>query len=148
MTSSGPDVGLASVALLRDAQSRAISPENFTGAKGQAAAAETGTASEAARDLGRGWKVSPYILLPAGETFELANIDGRELIVDLVVDPRILSRYVADRDAGTLAERHVPVAVQCAARVDANRQRRDLPMAAERVTLPAGREEIAERAFD
>jgi hypothetical protein len=87
MTSSGTDVGLASLALLRDAQSRAISPENFTGAKGQAAAAESGTASEAARDLGRGWKVSPYIVLPAGETFELASIEGPGAIQQIWLTP-------------------------------------------------------------
>ena len=40
-----------------------ISPENLTGEKGKGAMAEVGSASYAARDLGKGWKVNPYIVL-------------------------------------------------------------------------------------
>jgi hypothetical protein len=62
---------------LSDAKSRSICPENFTGEKGKAAMATTnGSAWHAARDLGQGWKVSPYVRIPAKQTFTLAEIDG------------------------------------------------------------------------
>jgi hypothetical protein len=38
--------------------------------------AETGTGAAAARDLGRGWKVSPSIVIAPGETATLADIAG------------------------------------------------------------------------
>ena len=57
--SEGLGSGVSGLSRLVAAQSRAITPENFTGAKGAAASATEGAASAAARDLGRGWKVSP-----------------------------------------------------------------------------------------
>lgn len=62
------------------AQTRSISPENFTGAKGQGGRSTDGAARRAARDLGLGWKVSPYILIEPGGTFELADINGQGAI--------------------------------------------------------------------
>ena len=47
------------LATLTNAQSRSISPENFTGKKGKGGMATEGTGAAAARDLGQGWKVSP-----------------------------------------------------------------------------------------
>lgn len=55
-------------------ESRSISAENFTGEKGKGGMAETGTGAACARDLGKGWKVSPSVVVEAGKTFELANI--------------------------------------------------------------------------
>ena len=40
-------------------ETRSVSPENFTGEKGKGGMATEGTGSNAARDLGQGWKVSP-----------------------------------------------------------------------------------------
>lgn len=37
--------------------------------------AEVRAASRAARDLGRGWKIDPYVDIPPGATHELANLD-------------------------------------------------------------------------
>ncbi len=37
---------------------------------------EEGTACAAARDLGTGWKVNPYLHIEPGETLELASMDG------------------------------------------------------------------------
>ena len=56
-------------------RTRSISPENFTGAKGQGARATEGTGAECARDLGAGWKISPSVDVGPGETFDLASID-------------------------------------------------------------------------
>lgn len=65
---------------LSEYESRSISAENFKGEKGKGGMAVEGTGKECARELGRGWKVSPSVVIPAGETFEMANIDGSGII--------------------------------------------------------------------
>jgi len=69
-------IGLSNLALLSSAQSRSMSAENPTGAKGGGGAATTGTGAEAARDLGPGWKVSPSITIAPATTATLAAITG------------------------------------------------------------------------
>ena len=61
-------------------RSRAVSPENPTGAKGQAARAVAGTGAAAARALGPGWKISPSIVVGPGSVAELAEISGPGII--------------------------------------------------------------------
>ena len=61
---------------LREIKSRSISPENFGGEKGRGGMAEEGTGVPYARDLGRGWKISPSVYIGAGETFTLGEITG------------------------------------------------------------------------
>ena len=63
--------------------SRSICPENFTGEKGQAAAATEGEGAACARDLGIGWKISPCVSIRAGETFELAKVDGSGVVTHI-----------------------------------------------------------------
>ena len=48
---------------------------------------EEGTAKVAARDLGTGWKVNPYLHIPAGETLELARMDGPGVIKHIWLTP-------------------------------------------------------------
>ncbi|MDO5286237.1 MAG: DUF2961 domain-containing protein [Actinomycetia bacterium] len=67
---------LDDITRLRPLQTISICPENPTGAPGQAALATEGSASAAARDLGRGWKVNPYVTIEPGQTHQLAWIDG------------------------------------------------------------------------
>ncbi|BDO40597.1 glycoside hydrolase family 172 protein [Cellulomonas sp. NTE-D12] len=67
---------LRSISALNDRQTRSISPENFTGAVGHGGRATEGTGAWNARDLGPGWKISPSVDIAAGETFELASIEG------------------------------------------------------------------------
>ena len=57
-----------------------VSPENLTGAKGSGGMAIEGTASQAARELGQGWKVNPYLVIQSGETLALADIQGQGAI--------------------------------------------------------------------
>jgi hypothetical protein len=76
----GPSMGLGDLWRLPNAQSRSISAENFTGEKGKAGIATEGTGASCARDLGRGWKVSPSAAIRAGETFTLADIRGPGVI--------------------------------------------------------------------
>lgn len=74
---------------LKAAKTRSISPENFSGEKGKGGMAtlEEGTAAKAARDLGQGWKVNPYIHIEPGTTFELGKIDGSGVINHIWMTP-------------------------------------------------------------
>ena len=54
---------LENLTLQKDIRTFSVCPENLTGEKGKAAMAIEGSASHAARDLGQGWKVNPYLVL-------------------------------------------------------------------------------------
>jgi hypothetical protein len=73
---NGLGMGLGNLSRLSKAQTRSISAENFTGEKGKAGMATEGTGANCARDLGRGWKVSPSVVIKPGQTFTLADIAG------------------------------------------------------------------------
>jgi hypothetical protein len=81
--------GLDRLHQLSDAQSRSISPENFTGEKGKGGMAtlEEGTAARAARELGQGWKVNPYVHIEPGKTFTLGEIEGSGQIRHIWMTP-------------------------------------------------------------
>ena len=85
----GLSMGLGTLPLLSRAQTRSISPENFTGEKGKGGMAtlEQGSAGQAARDLGVGWKVSPYIIIEPKQTFVLAAIEGPGAIQHIWMTP-------------------------------------------------------------
>ncbi len=72
--------GLGDLVYRSSARTRSISPENFTGEKGAGAMATEGTGAEAARDLGRGWKVSPSIKIEPGEERLLGAVDEAGVI--------------------------------------------------------------------
>ena len=84
---NGLGLGLGNLSRLSKAQTRSISPENFTGEKGKAAMSTDGPAMNAARDLGQGWKVSPYVRVPAGETFVMADVKGEGAIQQIWLTP-------------------------------------------------------------
>jgi hypothetical protein len=84
---NGLGLGLGNLSRLSKAQTRSISPENFTGEKGKAAMSTDGPAMGAARDLGQGWKVSPYVRIPAGETFVMADVKGAGAIQQIWLTP-------------------------------------------------------------
>jgi hypothetical protein len=84
---NGLGMGLGNLSRLSKAQTRSISPENFTGEKGKAAMSTDGPAMSAARDLGQGWKVSPYVRIPAGETFVMADVKGEGAIQQIWLTP-------------------------------------------------------------
>ena len=73
---NGLGLNLGNLARLSSARSRSISPENFSGEKGKGGMSTDGPAAQMARDLGQGWKVSPFVIIQPGETFTLADIDG------------------------------------------------------------------------
>jgi hypothetical protein len=84
---NGLGLGLGNLSRLSKAQTRSISPENFTGEKGKAGMSTDGPAMSAARDLGQGWKVSPYVRVPAGETFVMADVKGEGAIQQIWLTP-------------------------------------------------------------
>ena len=73
------NLGLGSLPLLSDAETRSISAENPDGAKagGAKAAPDAGNAGSM---LGEGWKIRPCITLDPGTTTTLADIDGPGII--------------------------------------------------------------------
>jgi hypothetical protein len=73
---NGLGMNMGTLSRLSRAKTRSISAENFKGEKGKAAMSTDGAAKHAARDLGRGWKVSPYVVIEPGQTFTMADIDG------------------------------------------------------------------------
>jgi len=88
--------GLGNLSKLSNAKTRSISPENFSGGKGKGGMAvpnekagvrNQANASRAARELGVGWKVNPYVHIDAGETFTLAEIDGSGVIQHIWMTP-------------------------------------------------------------
>lgn len=80
-------MNLGNLFRLSHAKTRSISPENFSGEKGKGGMSSDGPAKKAARDLGVGWKVSPYIKIKAGETFVLADIKGPGAIQQIWMTP-------------------------------------------------------------
>ncbi len=86
---SGLNMNMGNLYRLSDAETRSISPENRTGApgKGGMATLDTGTAAHAARDLGQGWKVNPYVNIQPGETFNMAEIEGSGAIQHIWMTP-------------------------------------------------------------
>ena len=89
----GLTVNLASLHRLSNVQTRSISPENFTGAKGQGGMATEGFSQESARDLGRGWKISPCVSIAPGQTFTVADIAGPGAIQQIWMTPTGPWRY-------------------------------------------------------
>jgi hypothetical protein len=84
---NGISCNMGNLYKMSNAQTRSISPENFTGEKGKGGMAVKGCAEREASKLGQGWKVSPFIVISAGETFELANIEGSGAIQHIWMTP-------------------------------------------------------------
>jgi len=92
---NGINMSMGNLYRLSDSETRAISPENFTGEKGKGGMAipdskaprNTANAWEASRDLGQGWKVNPFVIIKPGETFTLAEIDGSGAIQHIWMTP-------------------------------------------------------------
>ena len=79
--------GLSNIFRTSEAKTCSLSPENFTGEKGKGGMATEGVASAAARELGRGWKVNPFVNIAAGTTFTLGEITGPGSIQHIWMTP-------------------------------------------------------------
>jgi len=84
---NGLNNGMGNLYALSNAKTRSISPENVKGEVGKGGMAVPEQADHPARDLGQGWKVRPLIKIPAGETFEIADIDGAGVIQHIWMTP-------------------------------------------------------------
>jgi hypothetical protein len=84
---NGLTSGVGDLFRLSRARSRSISPENFTGAKGQGGRATAGTGANAARDLGQGWKISPSVRIAPKQVFTLAEIAGPGAVQHIWMTP-------------------------------------------------------------
>jgi hypothetical protein len=95
---------LGNLPLLSRGQTRSVSPENVYGDKGRGGMAEVsgetqaeviriGQASERregggpARDLGRGWKVRPFITLPSGQFTTIMDVEGPGIVQQIWMTP-------------------------------------------------------------
>ncbi len=86
---NGINTHMGNLYRLSGAKSRSISPENFSGEKGKGGMAtlKEGSAAKAARELGQGWKVNPYIHIEPGKTFTLAEMEGPGAINHIWMTP-------------------------------------------------------------
>jgi hypothetical protein len=84
---NGLDIGMHNLYRMSNAQTRSLSPENFTGEKGKGGMATEGTGKIPSKDLGRGWKVSPSVKIAAGTTFTLGEISGSGAIQHIWMTP-------------------------------------------------------------
>ena len=88
MTSfNGLGMHLGNLSLISDAETRSLSAENFTGERGKGGMATEGIGANAARDLGRGWKISPCIAIQPSETRVIADIQGPGAIQHVWMTP-------------------------------------------------------------
>jgi hypothetical protein len=98
---NGLEMNMGNLHMLSDAESRSVSPENFTGEKGKGGMAKPedkdianrANGHSAARDLGQGWKVNPCIWIQPGETFTLAEIEGPGAIQHIWMTPSGVWRF-------------------------------------------------------
>ncbi len=98
---NGLNMNLGNLARLSNAETRSISPENFTGEKGKGGMAKpelpatrnVNNASWAARDLGETWKVNPYITINSKETVTIAEIEGPGAIQHIWMTPTGVWRW-------------------------------------------------------
>ncbi|HLK30509.1 MAG TPA: glycoside hydrolase family 172 protein [Puia sp.] len=90
---NGIDANLSNIFRLSDAKSRSISPENFNGEKGKGGMATAGTGSNASRDLGQTWKVSPSVVIKKKTIYTIAEIDGPGSVQHIWMTPTGNWRY-------------------------------------------------------
>ncbi len=77
---NGLGMNLGNLSRLSNAETRSISAENMNGERGMGAVGTDGAAASCARELGEGWKVSPFIMLKAGTVTTVADIEGQGAI--------------------------------------------------------------------
>lgn len=90
---NGLGMNMGNLSKLSQAKTRSISPENFNGEKGKGGMSTNGPSAICARDLGPGWKISPYVRIKSGETFTIADIEGPGAIQQIWMTPAGNWRY-------------------------------------------------------
>ncbi len=77
---NGIGSNLSNLFLVTNDESRSISPENFHGERGEGGKAEHGNGEYPARELGKGWKVSPSVNIGPKQLYTMAEIDGPAML--------------------------------------------------------------------
>lgn len=99
---NGLETNLGNLFRTSNAVTRSISPENRTGEPGKGGMADpkadsgkrnVANAAVAARELGKGWKVNPFLEIGAGETITLAEIEGPGAIQHIWMTPTANWRF-------------------------------------------------------
>ena len=92
---NGLEMNMGNLYRLSNAKTRSISTENPTGepGKGGTATLEQGSARNAARDLGQGWKVNPFVVIEPGQTYTMAEITGSGAVQHIWITPTGNWRY-------------------------------------------------------
>jgi hypothetical protein len=92
----GLDMNMSNLSRLSDAETRSISPENFTGERNKGGMADpvkdkgkrnVANAAVNASELGKGWKVNPYVNIDPGETLTIAEMAGPGAIQQMWMTP-------------------------------------------------------------
>ena len=85
----GLQMNLGNLFRTSEAKTRSLSPENITGEKGRGGMCELedGSARHAARDLGKKWKVNPFLVIQPGETLNIADVAGPGCIQHIWMTP-------------------------------------------------------------
>lgn len=83
---NGLGLHLGNLSRLSAAETRSISAENPTGARGQGGR-HVDPDHGPSRDLGTGWKVRPCVMVEPGETLTLADVDGPGAIQQIWMTP-------------------------------------------------------------
>jgi hypothetical protein len=93
-TFNGLTTDLGNLSRLSSAKTRSISPENFSGAKGNGGMADPvkdagkrNVANAAAKAEMVGWKVNPYVIIAKGETLTIAEMEGPGAIQHILMTP-------------------------------------------------------------
>jgi hypothetical protein len=86
-TFNGLDMGMGSISRLSHAKTRSISAENPNGEKGKGGMATEGLGSNAARDLGQTWKISPAVKIEPKQVYTVAEIEGPGAIQHIWMSP-------------------------------------------------------------
>ena len=92
---NGLDMSMSNLSRLSNAKTRSLSPENYNGEKGRGGMADiadkdkrnVANAAQAARTLGKGWKVNPFVIIKPGETITIADIEGPGAIQQIWMTP-------------------------------------------------------------
>jgi hypothetical protein len=84
---NGLGMNLGNLSRLSSAQTRSICAENPMGGKGAGGMASEGVSAHCARGLGPGWKINPYVRVPAGDIYTLADVSGSGAIQHIWMTP-------------------------------------------------------------
>lgn len=85
----GLQMNMGNLSRMSDGKTRSVCAENPRGEKGKGGMCELadGVAGEAARDLGKGWKVNPCIIIPEKSVYTIADIEGMGAIQHIWLTP-------------------------------------------------------------